>query len=116
VHDDLSDRLRELVRHAQAGGAPASWLEETAHALVTLILDNAELRRALGPSRLKALQDKGSLAQFLRSCRILGYPAGAMAAAAKARFGISKSTYYRRRQAVAPNPNRSRITAPSNDC
>jgi hypothetical protein len=101
VREDLSSRLRELVGYAQQAGAPAEWLKQTAEALVTVILDNAELRRAIGPSRLKMLQDQEQLAQFLRSCRTLGYPSGDTARAARARFGYSRSTFYRRRAAVA---------------
>src|ERR1700730_1818801 len=113
MRDDLSERLRELTRYAAVGGAPTAWLEQTSHALVGLLLDHLELRRSLGERRLNALQERARLRRFIERCETFGYTPAETSAAARGRYGISKSTYYRCRQPAAPS--RRRITDPSND-
>jgi hypothetical protein len=97
-----ADTLRQLEAYALRGGAPAAFVGELMHELVTLALDVEELRRdARGAQRLKALQDARAQRLFLETCRRYGYTPAEAIAAACARYRVSRATLYRRRSAVA---------------
>jgi hypothetical protein len=102
VHGDLTDRLRRLEGYARSGGAPEPFLAQVCGELVELVLTVSELRRdALGGQRLNSLQERARLRRFTDQCTAQGYTPGEIVAAARERFGVSRSTFYRRRSAVA---------------
>jgi hypothetical protein len=66
---ELADRVRRLVRYAHAGGAPEAWIDETAAALVDLVLEVAAYRAGdRDPRRQRTL----SLAQRVARARTAG--------------------------------------------
>ena len=90
-----ADKLRALEQFALRGGAPVQLVGELMDELVAMALDVQEMRRALGPSRLNALQDRHRLRQFVKRYERSGYARPDIAAAARAQLGFSKSKFYR---------------------
>lgn len=84
---DLPARLRELVAYAEAGGAPEPWLQETAQALIEVLLASE--------SRVEALQACARLRALADERRAAGYGAGAVIAAVMAAGRVSRATAYR---------------------
>jgi hypothetical protein len=85
---ELADRVRRLVRYAEAGGAPATWADETSDAIVDALLDLDAFRAGdHDPRRQRTL----SLAQEVARARNAGVSIPDLGE----RFGKSRATIHR---------------------
>jgi hypothetical protein len=87
---EIAERLRELARFAEAGGAPEPMLHDVIVVLLELLADDIAARR------LEAVQARASLRAFVDRWHGKGTPQGVVIAAACRRFRVSRSTIYAR--------------------
>ena len=78
--------LLKLLRLAQAGGADPAWLRRMSAYFVGLLLDLEQLREAVGPQRLAALERR-------QRARVL-YAQGVPASAIAERLSLSRARVY----------------------
>src|SRR4029077_20501455 len=70
--------------------------DATARALIEILLEREELRRALGPKRLKAFDDARALRHAAEMAEAEGHHGGELVRLLMIRFRVSKSTVYLR--------------------